>query len=145
MSDTPETDVAQLGTGSDRPDLKERAEFVAELTKARDMTNALARAVKRVADICKEKMLEAEVANLKLERKCNSWKAAHDNQVKLKRIISDRPDLKERAKLVAKLIEERDHWKAEAERWRALSQENVDEVAFDDQTAPYGEWWEVLK
>ena len=36
--------------------VKERAEFVAELTKARDMANALARAVKRVADICEEKM-----------------------------------------------------------------------------------------
>jgi len=47
----------------------------------------------------------------KLERERNSWKAAHDNQVKLKQIISDRPDLKERAKLVAELIEERDECK----------------------------------
>jgi hypothetical protein len=44
----------------------------------------------------------------KLERERDSWKAAHDNQVKLKQIISNRPDLKERAKLVAELIKERD-------------------------------------
>ena len=50
----------------------------------------------------------------KLERECNRWKAAHDNQVKLKQIISDRPDLKERAKLVAELIEERDGWREAA-------------------------------
>jgi hypothetical protein len=52
----------------------------------------------------------AEVAR-RLERERDEWKAAHDNQAKLKRIISDRPDLKERAKLVAKLIKERDEWK----------------------------------
>jgi hypothetical protein len=50
-----------------------------------------------------------------LERERDEWKAAHDNQVKLKRIISDRPDLKERAKLVAELIKERDEWKEVAE------------------------------
>lgn len=55
---------------------------------------------------------------LELSRLCrklvgerDEWKAAHDNQVKLKQIISDRPDLKERAKLVAELIEERDECK----------------------------------
>jgi hypothetical protein len=42
----------------------------------------------------------------KLERERDSWKAAHDNQVKLKRIISERPDLKEHAKLVAELIKD---------------------------------------
>jgi hypothetical protein len=50
----------------------------------------------------------------KLERERNSWKKAHNNQVKLKQIISDRPDLKERAKLVAELIEERDGWREAA-------------------------------
>jgi len=50
----------------------------------------------------------------KLERERDSWKAAHDNQVNLKRIISDRPDLKERAKLVADLIEERNGWREAA-------------------------------
>ena len=49
-----------------------------------------------------------------LEMECDSRKAAHDNQVELKRIISDRPDLKERAKLVAELIEERDSWREAA-------------------------------
>jgi hypothetical protein len=50
----------------------------------------------------------------KLVRERDEWKAAHDNQVKLKQIISDRPDLKERAKLVAELIEERDGWREAA-------------------------------
>ena len=50
----------------------------------------------------------------RLERERDEWKAAHDNQVSLKRIISDRPDLKERAKLVAELIEERDGWREAA-------------------------------
>ena len=36
----------------------------------------------------------------------DEWKANHDNQVKLKQIILDRPDLRERAALVQKLIEE---------------------------------------
>jgi hypothetical protein len=57
---------------------------------------------------------DLEVLCQKLERECNSWKAAHDNQVKLKQIISDRPNLKERAKLVAELIEERDGWREAA-------------------------------
>ena len=44
----------------------------------------------------------------------STMKKAHDNQVKLKQIISDRPNLKERAKLVAELIEERDGWREAA-------------------------------
>lgn len=46
---------------------------------------------------------------------------------------------------VGKIVEDRDYWRAEAERWRALSREHDDEVVIDDQTAPYGEWWEVQK
>ena len=62
----------------------------------------------------------------KLERERDSWKKAHDNQVKLKRIISDRPDLKERAKLVAELIEERDRW---ANLWADLSRSCIKDIA----------------
>ena len=79
---------------------KSRAE-IGMLKEERDAANALARQYERVSNICEQNMLEAEAANLKLERECNSWKASHDNQVKLKQIVSDRPDLKERAKLVA--------------------------------------------
>lgn len=43
-----------------------------------------------------------------LEQELNSWKAAHDNQVNLRRALMDRPDLKERAILVMKLQQERD-------------------------------------
>jgi hypothetical protein len=49
-----------------------------------------------------------------LERERDQWEKAHDNQVKLKQISSDRPDLKERAKLVAELIKERDGWREAA-------------------------------
>ena len=37
----------------------------------------------------------------------DGWKASHDNQVELKRIISARPDLAERAPMVEKLMEEK--------------------------------------
>jgi hypothetical protein len=43
----------------------------------------------------------------KLERESNEWKANHDNQVALKRIIAARSDLKDRAPMVEKLMDER--------------------------------------
>ena len=49
---------------------------------------------------------ERIVADLRIDR--DKWKANHDNQVMLKRIISERPDLRDRALLVAKLITNRD-------------------------------------
>lgn len=42
-----------------------------------------------------------------LKRQRDEWKANHDNQVELKRIITSRPDLKERAPLVERLASER--------------------------------------
>ncbi len=42
----------------------------------------------------------------KLTRDRDAWKASHDNQVKLRRALLDRPDLKERAALVQKLADE---------------------------------------
>jgi hypothetical protein len=42
---------------------------------------------------------------LELER--DKWKHAHDNQGKLKRILMERPDLKERTKLISEVITER--------------------------------------
>lgn len=42
-----------------------------------------------------------------LERDRNAWKANHDNQVELKRIIAARPDLAERAPMVEKLMHEK--------------------------------------
>lgn len=41
------------------------------------------------------------------EREIEAWKANHDNQVELKRIISARPDLAERAPMVERLVIER--------------------------------------
>jgi hypothetical protein len=49
------------------------------------------------------------------------WKAAHDNQVELKRIIAARPDLKERAPMVEKLMAERNR----AQGWSTLQHERI--------------------
>lgn len=60
----------------------------------------------------------------KLECDRDSWKNAHDNQVKLKQIISDRPDMKERAKLVAELIESRNELREKVYELTTQLQEN---------------------
>jgi len=53
------------------------------------------------------KIIEGVIGHLdKVCKERDEWKANHDNQVKLKQIISDRPDLKERAALVQDLIGE---------------------------------------
>jgi hypothetical protein len=49
------------------------------------------------------------------------WKAAHDNPVELKRIIAARPDLKDRAPMVEKLMTERNR----AQGWSALQHEKI--------------------
>ena len=77
------------------------------LKKERDDARDAAEKAKAYKRVLKE-------TNARLKRERDSWKAAHDNQVELKRIISDRPDLKERAKLVAELIKERDGWREAA-------------------------------
>ena len=49
------------------------------------------------------------------------WKANHDNQVKIKRIIAARPDLKDRAPMVEKLMAERNR----AQGWSTLQYERI--------------------
>lgn len=66
----------------------------------------------RSAPIC------SRCAELELER--DQWKANHDNQVELKRIIAARPDLKERAPMVEKLLAERNRAQAHSIRQHAL-------------------------
>lgn len=51
----------------------------------------------------------------KIELERDKWKAAHDNQVNLKRMLMDRPDLKERARLIEQLCEERDELRKAAD------------------------------
>jgi len=50
------------------------------------------------------RQLERELAEANKER--DQWKAAHDNQVKIKSIIRSRGDLKDRAPKVEKLVAE---------------------------------------
>ena len=57
----------------------------------------------------------------KLERERNEWKANNDNQVALKRIIAARPDLKDRAPMVEKLMAERNR----AQGWSTLQHEKI--------------------
>lgn len=55
-------------------------------------------------------------ATAPLQKEIDKWKASHDNQVKLRRMLMDRPDLKERAKLVSGLTEENQKLQKEIER-----------------------------
>ena len=55
----------------------------------------------------------------KLERERDMWKANHDNQVAIKRIIAARPDLKDRAPMVEKLMAERNRAQANSIRQHA--------------------------
>lgn len=57
-------------------------------------------------------------ATAPLQKEIDKWKASHDNQVKLRRMLMDRPDLKERAKLVSGLTEENQKLQKEIERLR---------------------------
>lgn len=63
--------------------------------------NALPTKVVR-ADFARQ--LERELAQVSKDR--DSWKASHDNQVKIKNIIATRGDLKDRAPKVEKLVAE---------------------------------------
>lgn len=50
---------------------------------------------------------------IKLLREVKHWKSNHDNQVKMKKLLLDRPDIKERATLLTKLLEENERLKLE--------------------------------
>lgn len=99
---TPETDHLENGLGTAAEMIHPTFwAFTRTLERERDEARDAAKKAKAYKRVLKE-------ANAQLKRERDSWKAAHDNQVELKRIISDRPDLKELSKLVAELIEERD-------------------------------------
>ena len=56
-----------------------------------------------------------------VERERDMWKANHDNQVEIKRIIVARPDLKDRAPMVEKLMAERNR----AQGWSTLQHARI--------------------
>lgn len=56
-----------------------------------------------------------DVARLEAIRERDAWKASHDNQVTLRRMLTDRPDLADRAASIQALIEDRDALRAEVE------------------------------
>ena len=53
-----------------------------------------------IADVCSRETID------NLNKEIKQWKANHDNQVKLKSILIQRPDLKDRANRMSKFIEE---------------------------------------
>lgn len=65
-----------------------------------------------------EIQLAINSATAPLQKEIDKRKASHDNQVKLRRMLMDRPDLKERAKLVSGLTEENQKLQKEIERLR---------------------------
>ena len=98
---------------AERDEWKEVAEgSLLGAIKERDMANALARAGKRVADICEEKMLEAESENLKLERERDALRNELNLTIRLSRTWED--DVK-------RISADRDYWRAEAERWQEVA------------------------
>jgi len=142
MSDTPETDgewnrIAYY----DHPQFEQGiAEFARKLERERDdlreifpkILEALesgACAATCSVDFLREIPREVKLVRQRLER------GIVDLQNTI-RVMRDDADV---------IVADRDYWRDEAERWRALSQEHDDEVVIDDQTAPYGEWWEVQK
>lgn len=75
--------------------------------------------------------LERELAEVRRDR--DTWKANHDNQVTINRALRDRPDLGERAKLVAGLIQQRDTLaeaaQAVVDRWEAPTWKELEPTA----------------
>jgi N-acetylmuramoyl-L-alanine amidase CwlA len=53
-----------------------------------------------IADVCSRETMNA------LNKEIKQWKANHDNQVKLKSILIQRPDLKDRANRMSKFMKE---------------------------------------
>ncbi len=75
-----------------------------ELSSIKEELNNFQKGYAELSDLVQS--LKKEKEELTKER--DKWKASHDNQVNLRRILMDRPDLKERANLVQKLIEEKE-------------------------------------
>jgi hypothetical protein len=134
MSDTPETDEFER---SECDGNESSLSFARKLERARDRHQELADALLIQLGATQERMIDAE------RERDVAQKAMGDARDIL---LDAMPDANAPTKILADMIvAERDLWKLEAERWRALSLESVDEVVVDDQTAPYGEWWEVEK
>lgn len=168
MSDTPETDaVAEYEGNWDTKALRmtdygrklerERDELRAIFPKILEALESGACAATCSVDFLREIPREVRLVRQRLEREL--VEAADDKSRLADMAINfrqQRDDLRNELNDTirscqiwqqghSRIVEDREYWRAEAERWRVLSLENVDEVEFDDQTAPHGEWWEVSK
>lgn len=86
-------------------------ELDAKLTAAREVIAILK---SKYADHHSEaERITSEIRAVTAQR--DEWKANHDNQVSINKLLRDRPDLKDRAASVDKLIEQRDSLQAQLE------------------------------
>ena len=67
-----------------------------------------------IGDVCSRDAITS------LEKETKKWKDNHDNQVKLKSILIQRPDLGDRAERIQKLINENSALKAEYEKLKHI-------------------------
>jgi hypothetical protein len=90
-------------------------------------------ALKKQRDEAVNNYETAQLRSIRVGEQRDKWKASHDNQVELNRLLRDRPDLKERAALVDKLITQRDMIAAALEDCREDSIELLGER----------DWWQL--
>jgi len=67
-------------------------------------------------------------------RNAAMWKANHDNQVALKAMLMERPDLGDRAARIAELIRERDEWAAMCGRYKQERDEAREDLESEKNT-----------
>ena len=77
-----------------------------------------------IADVCSRETMNT------LNKEIKQWKANHDNQVKLKSILIQRPDLKDRANRMSKFIEE--NQKLQTRLQELISSYEADLKEFED-------------
>jgi hypothetical protein len=121
MSDTPETDAArkilQMFYDNGKLDVGIESIFLdmTKLEQQRDEAFKLYNAAVIGTKLIDKDLNEAEEQRDRLKHELaevlqqrDEWKANHDNQVAINRILRDRPDMGERAKMVDELIQQHD-------------------------------------
>jgi hypothetical protein len=66
------------------------------------------------------------------------WKANHDNQVSLKAMLMDRPDLGDRASRIAELIRERDEAREQVKELIYIAERAIDLAEIDFENDKFG-------
>ena len=134
-TDTPETDAAYKNHAWDMHD-HIPLEFARKLERERDEWKA--KYIQQNKDLRCEQMdpngtiwdhakkLQDELDEARAD--AAMWKANHDNQVSLKSMLMDRPDLGDRALRIAELIRERDELAERLDFQEKLNRECIDQI-----------------